>query len=267
MAAAAPAPAGRRPKRATATGALAAALVALAACTAAPRGGAPAGEPAATPVAAAERPLLNSERIARRFGSYGVEVLEADERVRVSNLFSGEGAARTCRTFAVVRFPSPIDPRLRDEHAEVVAGGSIGAVLTGRGWRVARHHLAVGEVTAGPGDRLTALMRLAAPRPLAVEVYRFLVSRADVELAYATIAEVHHPAHRTLADLQGLAAEPEPGTAVATEAAAMLDLVARAARGSLELGTAAPPGPPRTGALSAGPSAKRSASRAPRASR
>ena len=49
------------------------------------------------------RELLNSERIAATFGSYGVEVLEQNGAVRVSNLFSGEGEERVTRTFAVVR--------------------------------------------------------------------------------------------------------------------------------------------------------------------
>ena len=47
------------------------------------------------------RELLNSERIAQRFGSYGIEVLESDGRVRVSNLYSNEQGGRICRTFAV----------------------------------------------------------------------------------------------------------------------------------------------------------------------
>ena len=53
------------------------------------------------------RELLNSERIAAEFGSYGVDVLEQDEHVRVSNLFSGSAENKICRTFAVVRFGSP----------------------------------------------------------------------------------------------------------------------------------------------------------------
>ena len=46
------------------------------------------------PAQAPARELLNSERIAAAFGSYGVEVLEQDDTVRVSNLYSGEGEER-----------------------------------------------------------------------------------------------------------------------------------------------------------------------------
>jgi hypothetical protein len=90
---------------------------------------APAAAPAGT------RELLNSERIAARFGSYGIAVIESDGRVRVSNLFSGRDGERTCRTFAVVRYPDRVDPALAAEHDEIVRGGSIGAVFAARGWR------------------------------------------------------------------------------------------------------------------------------------
>ena len=71
-----------------------------------------------TPGQPAGRELLNSERIAAAFGSYGVEVLEQDEQVRVSNLFSGAGQDKTCRTFAIVRYPLRLDGAVSAEHAE-----------------------------------------------------------------------------------------------------------------------------------------------------
>src|SRR5262245_26355355 len=88
----------------------------------------------------ADRELLNSERIAAAFGSYGVEVLEQDEQVRVSNLFSGAGEDKTCRTFAIVRYPPELDGAISAEHAEIVAGGSIGAVFASHGWEVRKTH-------------------------------------------------------------------------------------------------------------------------------
>src|SRR5688572_8293898 len=82
------------------------------------------------------RELLNSERIAAAFGSYGVEVLEQDDQVRVSSLFSLAADEKTCRTFAVVRYPPRLDSAVSAEHAAIVAGGSIGAVFTAHGWEV-----------------------------------------------------------------------------------------------------------------------------------
>ena len=34
------------------------------------------------------RPLLNSERIKQKFGSYGINILDANAELRVSNLYS-----------------------------------------------------------------------------------------------------------------------------------------------------------------------------------
>ena len=51
-----------------------------------------------------ESERLNSERIAERFGSYGIEVISSGPGLRRSNLYSSEDEVRTCRTYAVVRF-------------------------------------------------------------------------------------------------------------------------------------------------------------------
>ena len=45
-----------------------------------------------------EPELLNSERIAQTFGSYGIDVLQADGALRRSNLYSVSDGLRTCRT-------------------------------------------------------------------------------------------------------------------------------------------------------------------------
>jgi hypothetical protein len=82
--------------------------------------------------AAAQQPireLLNSERIQQAFGSYGVEVLATNDRLRLTNLYSVDAGTRTCRTFAVVRFPPVIDSAVATEHAAITNGGSIGAVF------------------------------------------------------------------------------------------------------------------------------------------
>ena len=68
-----------------------------------------AQESSTTSPEAASRPLLNSERIAQEFGSYGVAVLESDDRVRVSNLYSLRGETKICRTYAVVYYPDATD--------------------------------------------------------------------------------------------------------------------------------------------------------------
>jgi hypothetical protein len=167
------------------------------------------------------REVLNSERIAAVFGNYGLEVLEQDAAVRVSNLYSEAGGERTCRTFAVVRY-GRIDAELGAEHAAIVAGGSIGAVLTAAGWEVRKTHLRYGTIGATP--RLARLMHVAAGTPLAAHVYALDAFRAGRTLEYAALVEIHHPDYLgsdDLLDIYGPADEAaRPGLVASTLATA-----------------------------------------------
>jgi hypothetical protein len=185
--------------------------------------------------AASQREPLNSERIAQRFGSYGVEILESDARLRISSLYSLEQGRRVCRTLAVVVFPAVIDPAVAAEHRQILDGGSIGAVFAERGWAITKRQRLLGEVAApGPEDRLSGLMGVSDSGPLAVDVYAFTVSRHGRSVDYATIAEVYHPDYLRLADLRALYGRDVPTSAAGdAELLAILDLVARAVRGSL----------------------------------
>jgi hypothetical protein len=174
-------------------------------------------------LAPAEEPreLLNSERIAAAFGSYGVEVLEQDDALRVSNLYSVADDGRTCRTFAVVQY-GPVAAELEDEHAAIVAGGSIGAVLSAAGWEVRKTHLRYGRLEATA--RLATLMRVPPGTPLAVHVYALDVAQPSRTLEYATLVEIHHPDYLTnddLLEIYGPAEEvARPGVAEAALATA-----------------------------------------------
>lgn len=142
---------------------------------------------------------LNSERIEQRFGSYGIEVLSSANTLRVANLYSTEGEDRVCRTFAVTRYPDPVDSAYAAEHREILAGGSIGAVFAARGWQVSRRHLWFGEVP--PSAYVLALMGDAPPVPLAAHLFELVVTRDGESFTYATIAEVHHADYLVLRDL------------------------------------------------------------------
>jgi hypothetical protein len=145
------------------------------------------------------RDALNSERIAAAFGSYGIEVLEQDEAVRVTNLYSSSAGERICRTFAIVRYPSRIDPAVSAEHAAIVAGGSIGAVFAAQGWEVRKTHLRYAERPASP--RLAALMRVPSGTALAEHVYVLDVVKGGRTVEYAALVEIHHPDYLRVADL------------------------------------------------------------------
>ncbi|HEY7672234.1 MAG TPA: hypothetical protein VIC71_08450 [Gammaproteobacteria bacterium] len=216
-----------------------AAFSALAALLASPLDLAAQPAPAAQSRDAASQELLNSERIEQRYGSYGVEVLASDAATRVSNLYSEHAGQRICRTFAVVRYAPSIDARVASEHAAILAGGSIGATFTARGWMVVKRHRYAGEIATPP--RLAALMGGIGSARLAVHVYALDVVKDGVRLEYATIAEVHHPDYLGLPDLQEVygAEAPLPTEPDAT-ARAMLALVAEKAGASPAIGSRQP---------------------------
>lgn len=147
----------------------------------------------------APRELLNSERIAAKFGSYGVAVLAQDDRVRVSSLFTGSGDERTCRTFAIVRYAERMDAAVSAEHAAIVAGGSLGAVFAAAAWEVRKTHLRYD--TRAATARLAELMHVAVGTPLAMHVYALDVAKEGRTVEYATLVEIHHPDYLTTAQL------------------------------------------------------------------
>ena len=142
---------------------------------------------------------LNSERIAAAFGSYGVEVLEQDEQVPRLEPLQGPGRTWTCRTFAIVRYPPHLEGAVSAEHAEIVAGGSIGAVFAAHGWQVRKTHLSYAERPASA--RLAELMRVAVGTTLAEHIYELDVVKDGRSIEYAALAEIHHPDYLSLADL------------------------------------------------------------------
>jgi hypothetical protein len=169
--------------------------------------GAPPTALRAQPPAAA-RELLNSERIEQKFGSYGIAVLRSDARHRVANLYSatrpaaGEPERRTCRTFAVTRYPDEVAAAFAAEHREILAGGSIGAVLAAHGWRVTKSHLYYGERPAGAG--VAELMHVTPGTRLAVDAYVLEIAKGEARFTYASIVEILHPDHLALPELAAI---------------------------------------------------------------
>jgi hypothetical protein len=155
------------------------------------------------------RELLNSERIAGKFGSYGVEILEAAESLRISNLFSTESGQRTSRTVAVVMYPAAIDSAVATEHATVLAGGSIGAVFAANGWRVRKTHLYYGE----RGATAAIAQRMGVPEgtALAEHAYVLEVLKGGLVIEYAALLEIHHPAYLNLTELAAIYGEIASG--------------------------------------------------------
>jgi len=147
--------------------------------------------------------LLNSERIEQSFGSYGVDVIQSGNEGRVSSLYSGSGADKVTRTFAVVKFSGRIRPAIASEHARVESGQSLGAVFKSAGWQIEKHNVFIGELeVTAKYSLLSELMQLSLPENLAAHVYLFVVRKDERSYNYATITELHHPDYLSVEDLK-----------------------------------------------------------------
>jgi hypothetical protein len=158
---------------------------------------------AALSACAIEPEHLNSERIEEQFGSYGIDVLSSEPGLRRSALFSNENGAHTCRTYAVVRFVEKPDAIIGAEHAQILAGNSIGAIFKANGWAIHKETLYVGTARIDDSNnRLADLMRLRQVHEVAMHVYRLLLQKDGQAIDYATIIELHHPDYMDLDDLR-----------------------------------------------------------------
>ncbi len=177
---------------------------------------------------------LNSERIARKFGNYHVELIENQENIRLSNLYSIGPSGAVCRTFAVVGLTDDVDAFFATEHAQILEGGSIGAVFKRNGWRIEKRHQYIGVMPIGQqAVRLTRLMRIKPPATAAVHIYGLAVSKNGRSFDYAMIAEVHHPDYLTIAVLWSIYGSEYSGDKNHKDTHQILQLVRRKFRAAL----------------------------------
>ena len=149
--------------------------------------------------------LLNSERIQQKFGSYGIEILQQNDGVRRSNLYSVEDSGRICRTYAVVKFTGPVESELATTHAAVVDGSSIGTSFRAAGWRLSKETVYVGSMQLpDPTHTIAELMHLDRAASLAVHAYRLILHKQEQAIHYATIIESHHPDYLSEPELSRL---------------------------------------------------------------
>ncbi len=181
---------------------------------------------AALSACALESELLNSERIAQRFGNYDIEVLEQNSHIRRSNLYSVENGIRTCRTYAVVQFAGIGQGAIEDEHQRVVAGQSLGTTFKDSGWSIRKDNLYVGSVPLDELRRdIATMMQISGGERLAMHAYRLVLDRDDQVIHYATIVEVHHPDYLDEAELREIYAVDPAALQAADDVAAFVALI------------------------------------------
>lgn len=148
---------------------------------------------------------LNSQRIERCFGSYGIELLPPLDGLRVARLYSQSGDGTAWRTLALTGFADDLPPSLAEPMERIRHGASIGSTLSGAGWRLVKTTLLVGEIY--PGDRLRRLAGAPDPgpcAPLALHVYRLAATRDGVSHWLARIAEIHQPDYLRMDDVRAI---------------------------------------------------------------
>jgi hypothetical protein len=149
--------------------------------------------------------LGNSDRIRLKFGNYGIDIVENELRIRVSNLYSTSDGVKTNRTFAVVMYPTVIEPAFRKEHQAITEGQSIGIVFREHGWQIDKRHQYMGELDT-PSDFSgihSVFGDIGLARPV-IHVYSLIVRKDNQEFHYASIAEVHHPEYLGLEELTSI---------------------------------------------------------------
>ena len=151
---------------------------------------------------------LNSDLIERRYGSYGVEIRDADGDRRVASLYSGPADRPTTRTYAITEFLHPDLAAYRRQHEKIVGGDSIGSTFRAAGYDIRKQSLFIGELEVPAGyTTLAGLMKVDFPAMLAVHQYLFVVSKDDNNWSYARITEVHHPDFLSASELQTMYGE------------------------------------------------------------
>jgi hypothetical protein len=151
------------------------------------------------------RMLRNSDRIQIRFGSYDIDIIENDDHIRVSKLYSLHNGKKTNRTFAIVAYPDLIEPAFKKEHEAIINGQSIGVVFEQNGWVIDKQHRYFGEIeipSEHPGAS-SLFSGIGSTNP-AIHIYSLVVNKDNATFEYALIAEIHHPEFLRSEDLEAI---------------------------------------------------------------
>lgn len=153
-------------------------------------------------------PMLNSERIQYRFGSYGVEPLNACADIfpenRISNLYSLQAQQKVMRTLAIVEFAHPMPAALLSVHQQIQAGASIGSTLQKNGWTINKQPIYFGEIPLSRSIRNS--MQDEGHDNAALFMYTLNVKEPSKPqtLLYCTITEIYSPQFLTLPWLKAI---------------------------------------------------------------
>ena len=163
-------------------------------------------------------PLLNSEMIEKKFGSYGLDVIESNNENRISFLFSNDdyyialnkinavkkssGYKKKYHTLALVSFMDSV--KISEVHKKIIEGSSIGATFKDYGWSITKDSLLVLELSKDIHPVIQKWLKSNAYQNIAIHVYTLTVKNKTQTIRYAEIIEIHHPDYLSLTKLKDI---------------------------------------------------------------
>jgi hypothetical protein len=156
--------------------------------------------------------------IEKKFGSYGLDVIENNNENRISFLFSNgdhyialnkinavkksTGYKKKYHTLALVSF---IDSaKISEVHKKIIEGGSVGATFKDYGWSITKDSMLVLELSRNIHPVIQKWLKSKAYENLAVHVYTLTVKNKTQTIRYAEIIEIHHPDYLSLTKLKDI---------------------------------------------------------------
>ena len=146
--------------------------------------------------------LLNSERIEKKFGSYGIDIVQSDNQSRVSFLYSldpNNKNKKNYHTLAIVKFKET--RKVSIIHEKILNGGSIGKSFKKEGWEIDKTNHQM-MVISNPDKLLfKSWLPQISDENLALHFYELNVKTENHYYLYAEILEIHHPKYLGFNDL------------------------------------------------------------------
>ncbi|MFQ3333950.1 MAG: hypothetical protein ACI8XI_000617 [Woeseiaceae bacterium] len=161
-------------------------------------------------------PLLNSEMIEKKFGSYDLDIIENNDENRISFLFSNETFyispsdknavknhpiyKKKYHTLALVNFVD--SKKIPNIHQEIAKGGSIGATFKKYGWNITKDNLFIFELDKHVHTITKKWLNKPNLESLPIHVYNLSAKKEAKVILYAEIIEIHHPDYLSMNELK-----------------------------------------------------------------
>ncbi|MDG1016142.1 MAG: hypothetical protein P8O19_04690 [Woeseiaceae bacterium] len=158
--------------------------------------------------------LLNSERIEKKFGSYGIEIIENTGSSRVSFLYSLDKNCqqnlslketqigihcKQYKTLAIVKFLNTND--VIDEHTKILKGASVGATFKNQNWIIKKENILISEIHNKENQIINEWSNNPDLEKFAFQIYDISLKKNQLQLKYAQIIEIHNPNYLIIDDL------------------------------------------------------------------